>query len=165
MHWLDNADQKQALFSAVGDEQCLPPNPRRIKALANQWSRFAACVPFPTNIVDQKNWAIRVLISAYIHQFHRDLWERWHYTPDFWVEIQAWCNGERMTPRPEWAKSLKLTFDEASPDNMDLRKSFPNPGDVDNFWVGILVRKYSDHLNPRDFYPLLIAPEVNNGQI
>lgn len=159
MQWLPDHDQKQALGLAVGRASCLPPNPRRLKALANQWTRFASCTGFPrADNEQQKYWAVRVLVAAYIHQFHRDLWERWHFNPDFWVEIQAWCNGERIDPRPDWTKSLKLTYDETSALGADVKRAYPNPGDIENFWIGTLVREYRDHLNPRDFESLLVAP-------
>lgn len=164
MQWLRDTQQKQALAIAIGNIACLPPNPRRLKTLANQWSRFASCVAFPADQPAQKIWAVRVLVAAYVHQFHRDLWERWHFSPDFWIEIRRWCTGERTDFKPEWASSLKLTRiytggDEtnASPAATSL---YPNPGDIDNFWIGTLVQEYSSQLNPIDFRPLLAIPGV-----
>lgn len=164
MHWLRDTDQKQALAMAIGSIPCLPPNPRRLKSLANQWSRFANCVAFPADLEAQKIWAVRVLVAAYIHQFHRDLWERWHFSPDFWIEIQRWCIGASADAPPAWASSLKLTRiytggDEtnASPAAVSL---YPNPGDIDNFWLGTLVQEYAAQLKPIDFRPLLTMPGV-----
>jgi ABC-type dipeptide/oligopeptide/nickel transport system ATPase subunit len=162
MQWLHSTQQKEALGIAIGNIACLPPNPRRLKALANQWSRFASCVSFPPDHAAQKIWAVRVLVAAYIHQFHRDLWERWHFSPDFWIEIRRWCTGESAKTPPAWASSLKLTRiytggDEtnASPAAISL---YPNPGDIDNFWIGTLVQEYAAQLNPIDFRPLLTMP-------
>ncbi len=122
--WLGDVEQRQALLVAISGVRCLPPNPRRLKALVNQWARFAACVTFPTEDQKRNIWAVRVLVAAYIHQFHRDLWERWHFNTEFWNEIKAWCMGEREKPSPEssqgvpaertalrgpdWAGALKL---------------------------------------------------------
>lgn len=162
MHWLHDTQQKHALGIAIGNIACLPPNPRRLKSLANQWSRFASCVAFPADHEAQKIWAVRVLVAAYIHQFHRDLWERWHFSPNFWIEIKRWCIGESADSPPTWASSLKLTRiytggDEtnASPAATSL---YPNPGDIENFWLGTLVQEYADQLNPIDFRPLLTMP-------
>ncbi len=90
-----------ALEMVLKEVDCLPPNPRRIKALANQWPRFARCVPLPAdnpalsaedNAVESAVWAVRVLLVSYIHQFNRDLWERWQHHGEFWTEIVEWCN-------------------------------------------------------------------------
>ncbi|WP_081339731.1 KAP family P-loop NTPase fold protein [Pseudomonas brassicacearum] len=153
----------------VGDAICLPPNPRRLKALANQWARFSGCIAFPEAAADQSIWAARVTVAAYIHQFHRDLWERWHFNPDFWVEFLAWCNGERsFSPEglpiaPSWASALKLTTrffdaDTAMPPTWALQ--YPNPGDIDVMWIDELIRRYRDFLRPVDFKPLLAGKQL-----
>ncbi|MFZ6746348.1 KAP family P-loop NTPase fold protein [Undibacterium sp. JH2W] len=167
--WVQNTEQKISLQSALVGINCLPPNPRRLKALANQWSRFADCYTFPSGIENQKIWAIRVLVTAYIHQFHRDLWERWHFNSNFWSEIQAWCIGSREAANPaaseavktksHWSDSLKLphligSYDEVSGQPI-IKPAFPNPGDIDIFWIGSLVYQYRDQLKPIDFEALL----------
>lgn len=91
--WLPNGRQRDALMAAIAGVACLPPNPRRLKALANQWTRFAARVPFPGDNEVRRVWAVRTLVAAYIHLFHRDLWERWHFKPDFWNAIKAFVAG------------------------------------------------------------------------
>jgi hypothetical protein len=158
MRWLPNAAERVALAAAIGDLQCLPPNPRRLKALANQWTRFSRCVDFPEKNDEQEIWAVRVLVALYIHQFHRDMWERLHFDKNFLDEIRAWCTGGRINPKPEWTKSLKLTYDEATGNSLEVSPSFPNPGDVENFWIGILIHKFEVHLTPLNFEPLLSAP-------
>ena len=155
-HWLSDSNHRQTLQLAIGNIMCLPPNPRRIKALANQWPRFASCVPFPNNPADQKIWSVRVLITTYLHQFHRDLWERWRFDPDFWEEILALCNGDFGENPPDWAKSLKLTVAPGNQINPSMsRKVYPNPGDIDNFWIGALIIEYKMHLTPMDFKKLV----------
>jgi DNA polymerase III delta prime subunit len=125
--WIADIEQGQALVMALANISCLPPNPRRLKALANQWHRFASCVQFPADVREQTYWAVRVIVVIYIHQFHRDLWERWHYNPNFWIEIQAFCGGERANPLPDWAKSLKLTYQEVGPGEDEVKTAYPNP--------------------------------------
>ncbi|MFJ2479299.1 P-loop NTPase fold protein [Pseudomonas sp. NPDC087598] len=160
----------------VGKSICLPPNPRRLKALANQWARFAGCIKLPESATDQAVWAARVTVAAYIHQFHRDLWERWHFNPDFWSEFLAWCIGERstdsngLTSAPSWASALKLTtrsLDPATAMPPVWAQQYPNPGDIDVLWIDELVRRYQDFLEPVDFEPLLagkqLAKEVLNA--
>lgn len=140
--------------------RCLPPNPRRLKALANQWTHFADKLVFPSELVEQQAWAVRVLVAAYIHQFHRDLWERWHFNPDFWEELKAWCQGKYLAgTTPKWAEALKFTEqvteigDALNP--TAWKTDFPNPGDIDLFWLDGLIRRYSDILTAQDFIPLL----------
>ena len=165
--WLEDPKQGQALFVAMTGMRCLPPNPRRLKALANQWARFADCVPFPTEDQQQNIWAVRVLVAAYIHQFHRDLWERWHFNPEFWHEIKAWCMGEREktsseSPQASWAGALKLI--DKVVDSGDSQSTpiwtlgFVNPGDIEIFWVSSLIRAHADFLVASDFIPLLKRP-------
>jgi hypothetical protein len=164
--WLPFNEQVLALNSAIGTSICLPPNPRRLKALANQWMRFAGCSAFPADVEAQPAWAARVLVAAYLHQFHRDLWERWHFNPDFWAEFLSWCNGERNTNSeiggaivPKWAAALKLTARVTNLGDTQMQptwtRDFPNPGDIDIFWMDGLVREYRDEFTPRDFEPLL----------
>lgn len=165
----------QVFLEAVGDTICLPPNLRRLKALANQWQRFAGCVSYPNaGAEENKIWVVRVLIAAYIHQFHRDLWERWHFDPDFWNECSAWCCGERRQTTvsdeiaPGWALALKLTsrLQVGDGGRPAWAVHFPNPGDINLFWIDELIRKYKDHLLSVDFLPLLegLQAEVSHGE-
>ncbi len=165
--WIENKLQGNALKSAIGKTVCLPPNPRRLKALANQWERFAKCIPFPNAIKEKKVWAVRVLVAAYIHQFHRDLWERWHFNPNFGAEVVTWCNGELITndegtarKNQQWASALKLT---GRKNEETWVSEFPNPGDIDIFWIDGLIRKYQDYLLSNDFLPLLNSGQHNKS--
>jgi hypothetical protein len=159
--WMQEDNHIGALQLAVGNVACLPPNPRKLKALANQWSRFSNCIPFPAEIAEQGIWAVRVLVASYIHQFHRDLWERWHFNFDFWREISDWCSGKII---PDWSVSLKMPhksdgFDEVS-SQPKIKRIYLNPGDIDNFWIGALIFEYRDALMPKDFVSLLRTPGV-----
>lgn len=159
-----DAEKVDSFNLAVGDCFFLPPNPRRLKALANQWVRFSGYMPFPQNKAEQEIWCIRILIASYIHQFHRDIWERWHFDHNFWIECVAWCSGERSLNAdgadisPEWAAHLKLTSRQYAGDS-SIRPAwsleYPNPGSINIFWIDELIRKHRDHLLPVDFTPLL----------
>lgn len=185
------AQQKNALLAAIGRDQVLPPNPRRIKALANQWERFANCVKMP-EIADgvseeekneqqlkQKLWAVRTLIVTYIHQFNRDVWERWRFNPEFWKEIDEWCNEPSTATshpgRKEWAGALKsaFQFDDATGGGRGGRGEssgiaegsssphifrFPNPGDQTVFWLSKLIIEHHAFLDPDDFLLYLNKP-------
>lgn len=158
--WVKDLDHRALLGVALKDINCLPPNPRRLKALANQWVRFAAYENAPNGDIELRLlWAKRILIVAYIHQFHRDLWERWHYRPDFWIEIKGWCVGLHETSIPTWAESLQRPYKVINFDEVTAKPSFSdsylNPGDIQNFWIASLIRDNADYLNPVDFKHLL----------
>ncbi len=151
--------QKQALLRALGDRQVLPPNPRRIKALVNQWERFATCVPIPDTAndddEDRTDWAARTYIVTYIHQFNRDIWERWRFNRDFWLEIVKWCKtpakGGSNEPR-DWSHALKPGFQRALSETEGAEStSFPNPGDQTIFWLSQMVLDSALDLNANKF--------------
>lgn len=161
LHFITNEHHKTALREAIVTRKsdpeteipCLPPNPRRLKALANQWLCFSQYLNFSeSNTQEHKIYAVRILIAAYVHQFHRDLWERWHFNPDFFLEISAWCNNN-ISPKPKWADALKLSGKKNSDETWT--SDFPNPGDIDIFWMDSLIRKHPNGLEPLDFTPLL----------
>jgi ABC-type dipeptide/oligopeptide/nickel transport system ATPase subunit len=160
--WIEGGEHKVALLEAINQTVCLPPNPRRLKALANQWLRFSMRVALPPAEKDRPVWAVRALIAAYIHQFHRDIWERWHFNPDFWVEFMKWCNDELgvnadgvpIEP-PQWAVALNLTAHKTQESSQSWKSGFPNPGDINIFWLDGLIREHRNNLLPNDFKPLL----------
>lgn len=167
--WVTNPQHSNVLFDAIKDANCLPPNPRRLKALANQLPLFAACVALPTDPTEQKNWAVRIVIAAYIHQFNRELWERWHFNVNFWNEIKTWCTTVLIAAPavganiPPWAEALKLphkTKDDASSSGGLAEALYHNPGDIEIFWIGSLIFAYP-YLNAQDFAPLLAKHQAS----
>jgi len=172
LYTVGKSEHVAALDLALDDRAELPPNPRRLKALANQWIRFSGCIPFPERLEDQKIWSVRVLIAAYIHQFHRDMWERWHFNSDFWLECKAWCCGERSVNQdgadisPPWASHLQLNNQKPVGDsgsNPSWAKDYPNPGSINIFWIDGVIRAYRDFLSPVDFTPLLLGRQYEDG--
>lgn len=168
--WITNPAQAKALELAVGDSKCLPPNPRRLKALANQWPLFAACVDLPADEAARKDWAVRVLIASYIHQFNREMWERWHFNADFWEEIKKWCTTALVASPapganiPAWAESLKLTYETKDDASVSGRVTpqvqYHNPGDIEIFWIGSLIFAYPN-LTAAEFEPLLVKHQTS----
>jgi len=167
-HWLGDAEQAQALEKVIGSLNCLPPNPRRLKALANQWSRFVARAPWPDDHEAQEARAAQVLVAAYIYQFHRDLWERWCFQPPFWKEIKAWCCGELPDDpkaRPEWLGALRLPEKRLPGQGTGETwgSSYPDPNAIEIFWIAALVREKSDVLVEQDFISLLRRGNATPG--
>ncbi len=156
--WITDSTHSNLLFEAIADTNCLPPNPRRLKALANQWPLFAGCVALPLDAGEQKNWAVRILIAAYIHQFNRELWERWHFNVNFWDDIKTWCITPLGASAPPWAEALKLPhrtdYDTSGGTSVAATMTYHNPGDIEIFWIGSLIFTYPN-LTAQDFAPLL----------
>lgn len=163
LQWLDDPAHKALVKSALQNVRCLPQNPRRLKSLANQWVRFAAYDSSlrddNLDIDERKLSAIKVLIVAYIHQFHRDLWERWSFNFDFWIEIKAFCQGGRDPVSHKWCENIRLPYVASDFDDVTsapkFNNSFINPSDLKNFWIAPLIQEHSDFLTPQDFELLL----------
>ena len=161
---LDSANQNQPHEVSGCLDRALPPNPRRLKALANQWHRFAACEHFPQQdaegMAEEKRrlWAVRLLIAAYVHQFNRDIWERWRFDPDFWTDLHNFCLGNGPTlssdeKKQHWSGVLQLPY---TPSNASTDSTArPNPGDQTVFWIAHLIQTYGANLRANEFQFLL----------
>ena len=62
---------------AVGGNQCLPPNPRRLKGLANLIGRLSRRLPELSGEEEAIIQTRLLIIVAYIYQFHHDLYVIW----------------------------------------------------------------------------------------
>ena len=163
------AHQVGWLRAVVGRRQCLPPNPRKLKGLANLVIRF--CSRLPEALKDSKgeqgrNEMRRVLIVAYAHQFHHDLYVRWQANPSLYHAIASWCRHETQD---SVLKGLVLPIesgdhaladegeesgDTAEPAGMGL-STFPDPTAANVFWVGNIVRDLPDEVDLDAFAPYL----------
>ncbi|MDO8970506.1 MAG: P-loop NTPase fold protein, partial [Saprospiraceae bacterium] len=163
LEWIVEApDLHTALDKALtGDTngreiRCLPPNPRRLKALANLICRLHAT----GESVSNKNEARRLLVVAYVYQFHADLFHRWQYDPDFFNEMRAWLRGGESDPvkSKPYFKHLMLpisaTTNPKEPEvQLIWNKAFPDSGACEVFWIAPLL--IDETLKPTDFIPYL----------
>ena len=69
---------------------CLPPNPRRLKGLANLIGRLSPRLPEETGRTMIFEAQLLVIV-AYIYQFHHDLHVRWESDPSLYNIIREWC--------------------------------------------------------------------------
>ena len=150
------------LRHVVGEEMCLPPNPRKLKGLANLVVRL--CSRLPNDIFGSqgdagRNEMRKLLVVAYVHQFHHELYVRWQANPDVYRDIARWCRGE--APELDILGGLKLpvvvrSSDESTDTEVTRgteRNTFPDPAAADVFWIQEIVRGLPDQLLPDTFAP------------
>ena len=154
--------QVRWLREVVEARPCLPPNPRKLKGLANLVVRL--CSRLPNDIYGSKgdegrNEMRKLLVVAYVHQFHHELYVRWQANPDVYRDIARWCRGE--APELDILSGLKLpvvvrSSDESTDTEVTRgteRNTFPDPAAADVFWIQEIVRGLPDQLLPDTFAP------------
>ena len=150
------------LCHVVGDETCLPPNPRKLKGLANLVVRLCSRLPGDLDASQDepgRNEMRKLLVVAYVHQFHHELYVRWQANPDVFRDILRWCRGE--TAGLKILSDLKLPVvvrsGDESADSDDARgveqDTFPDPTAADVFWIQDIVRATPDYVLPTMFVP------------
>ena len=146
------------LWQVVAESQCLPPNPRKLKGLANLVVRLLARLP----IVDKddelgQEEMGKLLTVAYIHQFHHDLYVRWQANPDLYDAIGKWCRGGE--PALDVLRALQLPMVAASDDDAEdaegeaivNQSTFPDPTAANVFWIQDVVRYLPADAGPGSF--------------
>ena len=141
------------LREVVGQRRCLPPNPRKLKGLANLVVRLFARLP---SHIDEgrdnlgREAVQHLLMVAYIHQFHHDLYVRWQANPeDLYDAIGQWCRGDE--PALDVLQALQLPVAPASGGPEDAegeagidQNTFPDPTAANVFWIQDIVRDMSE---------------------
>ena len=141
------------LREVVGQRRCLPPNPRKLKGLANLVVRLFARLP---SHIDEgrdnlgREAVQNLLMVAYIHQFHHDLYVRWQANPeDLYDAIGKWCRGDE--PALAVLQALQLPVAPASDGPEDAegeagidQNTFPDPTAANVFWIQDIVRDMSE---------------------
>ena len=82
----------------VPDEPCLPPNPRRLKGLANLIGRLSSRLP-SHEALDEEEMIFEaqlLVIVAYIYQFHHEIYVRWEADPSLYGKLYEWCSGAHL---------------------------------------------------------------------
>ena len=165
------------LREVVGQRPCLPPNPRKIKGLANLVARLCLRLPndLDANQGDRGRDEMRkLLIVAYVHQFHHDLFVRWQADSSLYNAIAQWCRREvkdgvlGRLRLPISASDDKGALAGAEPaagtderseepaDEHDLGFiRFPDPADANVFWIADMVRDLPIHVALETLEPYL----------
>ena len=152
-HWI-----KAAIETVT--TRCLPPNPRRLKGLANLIERFWPRLPDLPQVAEHREAVFetrRLLIVAYIYQFHYDLYARWYHDISLYDEIREWC--DRGDSRHSFLKSLVLPEEvirdaaserTATPPRA-MRSKYPDPTEANVFWIQPLIQKLATEATPSQF--------------
>ena len=118
---IENEAVREWIKRAVQGHRCLPPNPRRLKGLANLLGRFSSRLPIREGAPDDEAVTRRrekehierhrparesepndedailearlLVIVAYVYQFHHDLYVRWEADSGLYEMIYEWCRG------------------------------------------------------------------------
>lgn len=152
------------LEQAIGDHHCLPPNPRRLKGLANLLGRFAEHLPkkhgkrgHPVSI----RQARYMLIVAYVYQFHPELYRLWESHEEVHDHLLAWARGypleltgSQTVEEKKQEKDLLLyqllvrlrrpaiiRKKETVALEYQITTAFPDPADSRVFWIQPLVHE------------------------
>ena len=138
--------------------QCLPPNPRRLKGLANLIGRLSPRLPSREAGLSDETMVLEVrllLIVAYIYQFHHDLHVRWEADLGLYNRIHDWCEGTGE-PLP-FESSLALPLMSSSLDAVEAGSSremgttYPDPTQAGVFWVQPLILHIGNEIAPQRF--------------
>jgi hypothetical protein len=129
--------------------ECLPPNPRKIKALANVLRRYETQL---SNAAIKDDGAYRehhqALAIACLYCFHPEIYRRVELYPDFLVEVVKWSNHQGSSDH-ELFRGLTLPIrkpdastasDAATPGSEPTLPTFPDPTRTNAFLLGKLLK-------------------------
>ena len=138
--------------------QCLPPNPRRLKGLANLIGRLSPRLPIHEAwLLDEEEMILEarlLLIVSYIYQFHHDLHIRWEADLDLYNEIRDWCRADKDLP---FDNSLKLPLKQSDADSTESQPlgqfgtTYPDPTQSSVFWIQPLILHLKTEIAPQRF--------------
>lgn len=148
--------------AAIDSRLFLPPNPRRLKALANLynrlWLRAMQSPSFGPNYSEAETLALRILVVAYLYQFHTELFQRWRHDPAFLEKLRLWMQkGESELVRTKDNKEvfdpcffalILPTFARATdnpnsptPGPIQIISNYPDPSAPGVFWIAPLLQQ------------------------
>ena len=137
--------------------QCLPPNPRRLKGLANLIGRLSSRLPGREVGLSEEEMILEarlLVIVAYVYQFHHDLHIRWEADLDLYNEIRDWCRAGKDLP---FDNSLKLPLKQSDADSTESQPigqfgtTYPDPTQSSVFWIQPLILHLETEIAPQRF--------------
>lgn len=103
----------------------------------------------------------RLLVVAYVYQFHYDLYVRWSHDINLFNVIRDWCAGadlEYSFLRPLVLPAQTVvdeTGERAATVQSAMTSTFPDPTDANVFWIQPLVVEMGPEATPAQFQPYL----------
>ena len=152
---------KEQLEPVLKACRCLPPNPRRLKALANIVNRL--WIGLQDEDRRSATMAQATLVYAYVYQFHGELFRRWQWDRDYLRRIVEFAQGTQAIGELDKAEGFaglirpKQQLEDDGTGAAATRSTFPDPSVAGVFWIAPLIQKggpYHD-ARPDDFTPLL----------
>ena len=164
---VESADVRTWIRNAVevDDKQCLPPNPRRLKGLANLIGRLSELLPTKEGQEDNSAGLLEaqlLVVVAYVYQFHQDLYVRWESDSGLYQKIWEWCSGNQ-DPNLPFLESMVLPQRETDKDSdqrdpttrieveREVESTYPDPTGASVFWIQPLIRKLGNNIDPERF--------------
>ena len=139
---------------------CLPPNPRRLKGLANLIGRLSPRLPKETGHTMIFEAQLLVIV-AYIYQFHHDLHVRWESDPSLYNIIREWCGWtpqqleDSAFRRFEFLAPLRLPLEQNPSEETSsptrLESTYPDPTEANVFWIQPLILHLGSAVDPEMF--------------
>ena len=132
--------------------QCLPPNPRRLKGMANLIGRLSPRLPQIAGPAMHFETQLLVIV-AYIYQFHHDLYVRWEADPKLYDIIYEWCSGANYDH--DFLKRLQLPLLVLDREPLKTESTYPDPAEANIFWIQSLILHLGTEAAPQRFKPYL----------
>ena len=142
--------------------QCMPPNPRRLKGLANLIGRLSRRLPSHEAGLGEDAMILEarlLLVVAYVYQFHHDLHVRWEADPGLYNVLHDWCLGTEVSL--PFDNSLELPLKSSEPAAGESRPSremgttYPDPTQAGVFWIQPLILHLGNEIESQRFEPYL----------
>ena len=138
--------------------QCVPPNPRRLKGLANLIGRLSSRLPGREARLDDDEMVLEarlLVIVAYVYQFHHDLYIRWEANLDLYNVIRDWCqSGKRLPFENSLTLPLLALSDASSTGSQPSARfgtTYPDPAQSGVFWIQPLILDLESEMAPQRF--------------
>lgn len=157
---VESASVRDRVKQAIEGCSCLPPNPRRIKGLANLLGRLSSRLP-PDRRLRREAAIIEarlLVIVAYVYQFHHELFVRWESDPSFYNKIRDRCQGQEsdISCLDSLVLRERSPRDDKAPTPTSEREStYPDPTDPNVFWIQPLVDSLGTEVTAEQFRPYL----------
>ena len=121
---------------------------------------------------DQHLLALRVLVVAYVYQFHSEFYQRWRHDPTFLEELRLWMqtgkpkpiqNKEgKDVPDPAFFALILPSFAQAdaasaspTPGATIITSNYPDPSAPGVFWIAPLLQGLLADDGPENYRDLL----------